>query len=253
MNETVRPTPWSIVFGGDAMSASHFELIREQEDLHGAATRESIMHLPAAGVLLRELLGSDDEGMQHGELFAQMGALIFHAYRYWRSGRRLYRFGADALATVIALQVEGAIDVPAAAGYLQLPRNALWGRVGADDAPEPVDGFFWSVPARIGTASYLPRLDLLFALGVRRGRPGFSTFDVTVSPADLSQWAKASARPDGEDFANVLPGGELQGYHALTTRAEAIKLAALCFAHMQSAGEMAAVSEDGDAVHAIDG
>jgi hypothetical protein len=251
MTENARVTPWSIVFGDAAMS-SHFELIREQEDLHGTVTRESVMHLPAAGALLRELLGSDDDVTQHGELFAQMGALIFHAYRHWRCGRALHRFDPSAFAAALALSVENAIDVPTDAGYIQLPRNALWARVGAGDAPEPVDGFFWSVPARIGTASYLPRIDLLFALGVRRGRPGFSTFDVTVAPADLSQWAKTSARPDGEDFANVLPGGELQGYHALTTRAEAIKLAALCFAHMPSADGIEVAVDEHD-VNGVDG
>jgi hypothetical protein len=250
--ETARVTPWGIVFA-DAALRSHFDAIREQHDAQGTVTRETLLLLPAAGALLREMMAADDAAAQHRELFDQMSAVIFHSYRYWREARQLYRLSAAALPRALGHQPDGAIDVPAPAGYVQLPRNALWARVSEDDAPEPVDGFFWSASAHIGTESYLPRLDLLFALGVRAGRPGFSTVDITVAPADLSQWAKTSARPDGEDFSNVLPGGELQGYHALTTRAEAIKLAALCFALVQMNTAAAVTDAHGDAVHAIDG
>jgi hypothetical protein len=41
--------------------------------------------------------------------------------------------------------------------------------------------------------------------------------------------ANLKARSEGDDFANVLPGGELQGHFAVTNTAEAVKLAARCF------------------------
>src|SRR5690606_32011032 len=110
--------------------------------------------------------------------------------------------------------------------------------------------FFWSSPGANAQAAG-DRLDLLFALGVRAGRPGLSLFDIALdTTAKLSEWATVDARPDGTDFENVLPGGELQGYHAITVGAEALKLATLCFARIGDPSlRWDIVEREGETVH----
>lgn len=253
MTNVARPTPYGLVFGA-GFGTARFATVRAQEAEQTAETRETLLHLPAAGALLRELLPPATAGAAHSDVVEQVSALLFHAYRYWRAGQCLYRVTAAALTQALVSDVpDGSIDVPGAAGYVQLPRTAIWARV-ADAAPhEPLDGFFWSAPAH-APDTCLQRLDLLLVLGMRAGRAGFSTVTVSATPANLTQWARTSVRPDGADFENVLPGGELQGYRALTTRAEAIKLAALCFRYIQRAPEPLPVTEhDGDTIRTVDG
>lgn len=232
---TERPTPYDLIFAAPGFDESRFERVRQQD--RGAHSPTELFMLSAAGELLRELL-PDEETTSHSAVVAQVSALMFHAYRFWLHDRRLCRLGDDELAPLLAgaaPPAEWSFAVPAAAGYLQLPRHALWARVEQDAVPEPVDGFFWSAPAP-EPRERPARLDLLFALGVRAGRPGVSLIDVTVeTTAGIEEWARAQARPGGTDFENVLPGGELQDYHALTTHAEAVKLAVLCFWRLDTA------------------
>jgi hypothetical protein len=258
---TERLTPFDLVFGDGPLDATRFERVREQ-DRAGAATIPELLMLPSAGELLHELMpadttaepGSSVPQPPHREIIAQVGALLFQAYRFWREGRQVFRFGRASLERVIAPADEPAaaawaVRAPAAAGYVQFPRNLLWARVSADAAAEPVDGFFWSVP----DASAPARLDLLFALGVRPGRPGLSLVEVAVeNGAALHEWLHTQVRADGVDFDNILPGGELQGYAGLTTHAEALKLAVLCFRAIDAAGAREAVAENGSSVVLLD-
>jgi hypothetical protein len=181
-----------------------------------------------------------------------VSALLFSAFRHWRFGCHTYRITEPLLRSVIAPDSTPPAEPrpPSEAGYVQLPRNIIWARVSDDVAPEPVDGFFFSAPASAGSGS-AARIDLLFALGLRPGRPGLSLFDISLdAAAQLTEWATVDARPEGEDFANVLPGGELQGYHAITTGAEALKLAALCFARIADpAIAWSTAEEEGETVH----
>jgi hypothetical protein len=243
-----RISPYQLIFGPAVFDDTRFEAVRDQADAHDAVAPEQLFMLPAAGELLHEL--SPPEGGK--DIVAQVRALLFSAYRYWRHGRRLYRITEPLLRELIApaSAPPAAPQPPAAAGYVQLPRNIVWARVADEVPPEPVDGFFWSAPSSDESGA-AERLDLLFALGVRADRPGLSLFDVSLdTAAQLTEWATVSARPDGEDFANVLPGGELQGYHAITTGAEALKLAALCFAHISDpALQWSTVDEAGETVH----
>ncbi|MBR9990139.1 MAG: hypothetical protein KFH98_10305 [Gemmatimonadetes bacterium] len=249
-----RPTPYQLIFGPDVFDGSRFEAIREQADAQHAHTPDLLFMLPAAGELLREL--APPEGGR--ESVAQVRALLFGAYRYWRHGRHVYRMSGPLLRELLAPGHEPTASPrpPAPAGYVHLPRNVVWARVSEDAAPEPVDGFFWSVPSRDeahedAQAASAGRLDLLFALGVRANRPGISLFDVALdATAQLEEWATVKVRPEGDDFANVLPGGELQDYRAITTRAEALKLAALCFARIADpAWSWPGVEEAEETVH----
>jgi hypothetical protein len=175
----------------------------------------------------------EGETPDRSDLLWQIGALLFHAFRYWLHGRIVYRFSEDAVRALLAQeQDEWRFRAPAPAGYVQLPHNRFWARAAADAAAEPVDGFFWSAPVEPEGVSG-ERLDLLLSLGVRPGRPGLTVVAIAVEPgADPAQWADVQARPDGSDFANMLPGGELQGFRALTNHAEALKLAVRAFRHI---------------------
>ena len=108
---------------------------------------------------------------------------------------------------------------PARAGYVRLPRNRVWSRISEDAHAEAIDGFFFV------------DCNILYVLGLLPGRPGFSIMEVSGQLADAQQTsvAELKARDTGEDFANVLPGGELQGHFAITNNVEALKLAARCF------------------------
>jgi hypothetical protein len=262
---THTPTPYDLVFGAPGFDEARFDQLAEEDGGRAAAPAELLM-LPTGGALLREMLPADVEGTAHVALVRQVGALLFHAYRFRLHGRCVYRLTPVQLQPLLdgtAPPPDWQFRVPGPAGYVQLPRNALWARADEGVAPEPVDGFFWNAPEAAADPAPAPdspatgsadspatgsadspaapdppgvaRLDLLLALGVRAGRPGLSLVPVSVeAPATLEQWARVEARPDGTDFANVLPGGELQGYHALTTQAEVLKLAVLCFWHLDT-------------------
>jgi hypothetical protein len=250
-----RPTPYALVFGAPAFDETRFELIREQAEERVAVTALDLFMLPAAGTLLGELLPAEADAEGHQQLVAQMSALMFHAFRFWQHGRVVYELtetAARALVTPDAIAGDWRFRTPAPAGYVQLPRNLFWARVTEDAAPEPVDGFFWSAPtpAEGGTVE---RLDLLLTLGVRRGRPGLSLVDAAIESGEsLEKWADVEARPGGVDFGNILPGGELQGYHSLTTLSEALKLAMRCFWRI-GRGDAVPVEDTAESRHRVDG
>jgi hypothetical protein len=251
--EDERLTPWELVFGAPGFDAARFERVREQAERADASAAATLLMLPAAGEILRELLpddaGNADDATRR-ELIEQAGALLFHAYRFWLHERRVYLLGRELIEQAVpAAAAEWRFAAPVPAGYVQLPHQLFWARVADDAAPEPVDGFFWSAPFLDAAAGgpVADRLDVLMVLGLRRGRPGVSLVDIAVEPArELERWGALQVRPDGEDFANILPGGELQGYRALTTRAEALKLAMICFRLVdEHAGAASGDAEDG--------
>lgn len=242
-----RPTPYSLIFGPDVFDEARFRAVRE-EDAGSAWSPLQLFMTPAAGELLREF--TPPGGGR--ELIAQVSALVFSAYRFWLHGRHVYRLTEPQVRGLVAgrPEIAGPVVPARPAGYVQLPRNLIWARVSEDAVPEPADGFFWS--ASTAEEGGTERLDLLYALGVRAGRPGLSLFDVTLeSTVRLEDWANADARAEGQDFANILPGGELQGYHAILTAAEALKLAALCFTAISgNAAQWSVGVEAGQTVHA---
>jgi hypothetical protein len=238
MSET-RPTPYDVIFGSPGFDDSLFDLIAEQVEARPSPSPTELFMLPAAGTLLRDIIPESDDSATHRELVGQVTALLFHAFRYRLHGRRTLRLDEAATREVLSRTEpvgEWSMQPPGRAGYVQLPRNRVWARVAEDTPPEPADGFFWSAPDS-GEGASAPRLDILLALGVRAGRPGISAVTVSIEGADtLQHWADVEARPGGTDFENVMPGGELQGYHSLTTQAELLKLVARCFWYIDTRG-----------------
>jgi hypothetical protein len=228
----MKQTPFELIFETGGFDTKQFAVLREQAETHGAATISELLALPAGGELLRELT-ADTDAADRSEVVWQVGALLFHAFRYWLHGRVVYRLSEAAVRALLAEErIDWGFRVPAAAGYVQLPRNRFWARPAVEAAAEAVDGFFWSAPQQ-GEGARGQRLDLLLSLGVRAARPGLTVVPISLEPgSDFAQWADVQARPDGSDFENVLPGGELQGYRALTTHAEALKLAVRAFRHI---------------------
>lgn len=243
-----RPTPYELVFratsdddvADDAPERPDFEgdrfprILAEADSIGGEPDDPTgFVMLSSVGSLIQELMldeaAPDAAGVEWEalppEAVAEVGALLFHAFRFWRGGRRvleLDRALARHLVEAPAPEAGWRMAAPESAGYVQLPRNLFWSRSSEGARPEPVDGFFWSVGESV---------QLLIAAGVREGRPGFTAIPVgaELDPDGDAPWLAADGRPGGTDFENVLPGGEMDGLYALTTPAEALKLACLCF------------------------
>jgi hypothetical protein len=232
----MRVTPYDMVFGTAEFEGERFPAIAEEAQTRGfdLLDPERFVMLGETGVLIRQILGDDDAG----EAVSQLGALLYHAFHFSRTGKLVLELTeADARALVEAAPDDNTpFAPPSAAGYIQLPRNLFWSRIDPAAPAESVDGFFWVW--REIQAPQLARLQLLLVLGLRADRAGLSLIDIGEDvPGTLAAWAQMQAREDGEDFANVLPGGEIQKLLAITTPLEALKLAALCFRHLATQAE----------------
>lgn len=241
-----RDTPYDLVFrkGRLDFEGDRFPAVRAEAEERGVPVDdpERFVMLGAVGALMRDMLLEEATADDAGEVWAalppdavaQMGALIYHAFRFHEAGARVYAVDENA-ARELAAAPAGPADqgrpaphggaapsAPADAGYVQLPRNLFWARADEAGAAEPLDGFFWTLGRRF---------DVLLALGVRPRRPGFTAIPVGVeldAAAGATDWADRKARAEGADFANILPGGELNGLLGITSGGEALRLAALC-------------------------
>jgi hypothetical protein len=251
-----RDTPYDLVFrrGRLDFEGERFAAVREEAEVRGVPLDdpERFVMLGSVGALMREMVLDEATADEAGEVWqalppeavAQLGALLYHAFRFHEAGgsvheideataRALAATPVDAMsprddASATAATARVALRAPADAGYVQLPRNLFWARPGETGAAEPVDGFFWTRGRRF---------DVLLALGVRPRRPGFTAVPVGVElekAGSTADWADRKARDEGDDFANILPGGELNGLLGITSAAEALRLAALCLRRLDS-------------------
>lgn len=231
-----RFTPYELVFGAGAFESDHFPAIQAEVELRGWATPdpEAFLTLSRVTSLLQEM-APDDAG---ADVYGRYGLMLYQAWTFWRFGRRLLVLESSVARKLVeTFPVAGIWELtpPHPAGYVQLPRNLFWARIEESATPEPVDGFFWTMVGRSDPeAPPYDRLDVLLILGMRPGRPGFGLVPVSAElhGAPLGHWADADARPGGEDFSNILPGGELQGWYALVTELEVLKLTSRIFWHL---------------------
>src|SRR5690606_7233406 len=146
----------------------------------GVLAPERFLVLESVGAVLRELAG-DEAG---ADVYGWYGALLFQAWHSWRFGRRVLSVEetlARRLVESAAPVGRWALTPPHAAGYVRLPRHLFWARVEEEATPEPVDGFFWTMPGRDDPETPpFDRMDVLLVLGMRPGRPGFGTIPVGV-------------------------------------------------------------------------
>jgi hypothetical protein len=223
-----RLTPYEMVFGEAAFEDTLFPAITTEAREHGVdpALREQFGFLPAASDLVRRMV--PDEATP--EVIEQARDLLYQAYNFRRAGRVVLACDTP----VIRYLVEAGpslgdweFSLPAASVYLQLPAHLFWASVSVEAAPEPVDGIFLTaVSAEDPLGPPYRRVNALMVLGMRPDRAGFSvaSFDTEVGPGIPADWMAAEGRESGEDFANVLPGGELSGLYSITTAAEGFKL-----------------------------
>lgn len=234
MNATTRPrddhlriTPYELAFPDNEFAESRFRAVEQEARTRDAEIQDSgaFLLLAQVGRILQEL----GERASPAALVPTFGPFLFHAFHFHRAGRPTFLVETPTLRYL--LEADAAPpgwrgEMPAPAGYLQLPRHLMWARPEGQDGPaEAVDGIFW-------TGSDPGRLDLLVVTGIRGDRPGFSVLPVPpVSMAEAMKWMTRSAREKGDDFATTLPGGELDRLYSLETQGEVVKLAARILSH----------------------
>ena len=226
-----RLLPYDLVFSDDAFETTHFPEIRAEAEHSGARTADPIrfFHLPAVAPLLRETVTESEHSAVE-----EFGPLLFQGYHFWRFGKEVFAFDEPFVRDLLSpTRTIGTWELlpPRPAGYLQLPRNLVWARIAEDAPAEAIDGVFWTM---VGAADPMvppfARLDAVVVLGMMEGRPGFSIAEVQVPLEDLpAHWGDAYARETGVDFANILPGGELNRYLGIETTGEILKLMSRCF------------------------
>ncbi|HEX8904089.1 MAG TPA: hypothetical protein VF771_04565 [Longimicrobiaceae bacterium] len=223
-------TPYEMAFGEPGFENRIFPRIQAEADEHGEdpLARERFGFLTLAGDAARDMTPADAPP----EMLEEYRALLYHAFNFWRFGRRTY-----VLETAVARYlVEAApaleswtLAFPVPSVYVQLPPKLFWASISTDVPPEPVDGFFACLcDGRDPLGGTYQDLHVLMVLGLRRGRAGFSVipFDTEAGPGIPATWAEAPGREGARDFENILPGGEIAGLYSILTTTEALKLLA---------------------------
>lgn len=219
-----RVTPYEMALPGRAFAEERFELIREEAERREADIWDpgAFSMLEQAGRAIADIRIEDESPV----LFVQYGVILFHAFHFWSAGEHLYLLGNEAAHQVTRAGLPSgpanwAFAAPSRAGYVQLPHYLFWARPEAGGPAEALDGLFWVLtPAH--------RLHLLVASGMRTDRPGLGVMPVPEIPGEeAGQWAAATVRERGDDFASTLPGGE--ELCSIETLGEVVKLAGRLF------------------------
>ena len=233
-------TPYEMVFGEAGFENRTFPQVLAEAEAHGEdpARRERFGFLSVASDAVREMVPAEVPAAAE-----EYRALFYHAFNFWRFGRRTYVLEAPVARYLVeaAPSLEGwDLALPHPSVYVQLPPRLFWASIATDVPPEPVDGFFATIST--GTDPLGPayqELQVLMALGLRRGRAGFSVipFETEVGPGIPRVWAETPGREGARDFDNILPGGEIAGLYSILTHAEALKLLARALWYVDSRAE----------------
>lgn len=223
-------TPYEMAFGEAGFETRVFPRIQAEADTHGEdpAQRERFGFLTLAGDAAREMVPPEASV----EALEEYRALLYHAFNFWRFGRRMYvleppvaRYLVEAAPALAGWE----LSLPAPSVYARLPPNLFWASISTGVPPEPVDGFFATIAdGRDPLGAPFQELQVLMVLGLRRARAGFSVipFATEAGPGIPATWAEAPGREGAKDFANILPGGEMAGLYSILTTTEALKLLA---------------------------
>ncbi len=216
-----RLTPFELAFpdGGELLVSSVEE---ELGDAMDPGEVRIFLTLPAVSAYLAEIRAGDT-GV---EAIHPFGMLAYHAFHFVRAGCPLFLVETG-VARRLVRGCSPSLEprLPADSGYVQLPQHLFW-TPGVEEAPESVDGFFW-------TRASDGLLHLLLATGMHWERPGLVVAPVASAPwSEAPEWLDASIRPDGEDYASSLPGGELEELYSLQAAGEVLKLMARLMAYL---------------------
>ena len=237
---SARLTPYEIAFMDGDFESRVFPMILDEAEgrREDPARRERFVFLGTGGDAIRDIIPPDAPA----EMLEEYRALFYHAFNFWRFGRRLYVLDPPVARYLVEGKpgLEGwTFRAPYDSLYLQLPPNLFWASIGTDVPPEPVDGFF----VTISTASDplgipFTELEVLMVLGIHRLRAGFSVipFDTEVGAGIPPVWLEPG-REAGMDFENVLPGGEMAGLYSILTTHEALKLVARVLWYIETNSE----------------
>ncbi len=224
-----RLTPYELFLPGEGFADERFPLIRKEAETRGAGLNDpdGFGLLSEAGAVLREIRGEEDDP----HLISQFGALLFHAFHFWKEGYPLLFLETGVMRYLAETgPPEGTWTpvFPGRAGYVQLPHHLVWAPGGEGSPPESLDGFFWSAPDG-------ESLSLMVVMGMRKDRPGLAVVPLPPLPfASAGEWASMQVRPEGNDFSSSLPGAELERLYAMEAGAEALKLAMRVFWYMEA-------------------
>jgi len=220
-----RVTPFELAFRTRERAESFVAEVEREAEARGVDPGDLNGFLTLAGVdaFVRELAGPEaDPGALH-----RFGPLAFHGLRLAREERPVYLMSTHVARYLVEGVPDGVPEPPGAAGYVQLPQHLFWTRA-AGDAPESVDGVFWSVTRG-------DRFHALAVTGVRPDRPGVGVIPLPTAPlSDAGGWLDADARDGGQAFAVDLPGAELDNLYGLETVGEIFLLLARFFAYTQA-------------------
>ncbi len=235
-----RVTPYELVFPRAEDAEALAARIDEEAEARGADPSDpsQFVTLGAVAAFVRGLHADETPpGALH-----RLGALVYHAVRFARAGRPLYLLTTAAARDLVGRSPGAEPVPPAGSGYVQLPQHLFWARPEEGAAPESVDGVFWAAGAAGG-------LHVMLATGMRPDRPGLAVVPLPEAPlAEAGLWLDVDVRGDGADFANVLPGGELDALYSLRTAGEVLKLLARFFALVREHGSELARQVEGATV-----
>ncbi len=227
-----RTTPFELAFPGDAEVTALASAVAEEAGARGVDARALIDFLTLGSVeaFIRSTAGGEtDPGTLH-----RFGPVVYHALRFEEAGRHLHLLTTHAARYLVEGAPDGDPGPPAEAGYIQLPQHLFWTRAAAD-APESIDGVFWSVAPG-------GRLHVLLVTGLRPDRPGVGVVPLPEAPVDdAASWLDLDAREEGPDYSTDLPGADIDGLCEIRSPGEVYKLLARFFAHVS--GNPEAVEE----------
>ena len=224
-----RLTPFELAFQGRERAEALAEAISEEAAARGADPEDpqAFITMGSVGEFLEELRGPDaPPGAVH-----QYGALAFHGVHFAKAGYPVYLMTTHVARYLVEGAPEGVPELPTPAGYLQLPQHLFWIDTGGAEAPESVDGVFW-------TSTGAGVLYTILVIGVRPDRPGVGVIPLPEAPfGDAAGWIDAQVRDGGDDFSSELPGAELDHLYSFQAAGEVLKLLARLFAYVESGPE----------------
>ena len=227
-DDYARVTPYELAFEDPQRIDELASAVEEEAAGRGVASRDlnGFLTLGTVDAFVREIAGeAADPAALH-----QYGPLAFHLVRFQREGKSLFLLSTHVARYLVEGAPDGEPEPPATAGYLQLPQHLFWTKA-AGDAPESVDGVFWS-------SSSGGILHTLMVTGIRPDRPGLGAIPLPAAPLDdRSEWLELTARQEEPDFVTDLPGADLDGLYEMKTAGEIFKLLARFFAYVQGAPE----------------
>lgn len=223
-----RRTPFEIAFPELSRAETLAEAVFEEAEARAVDPHHPQMFatLGSVGGFVEELRDPDAPP----EAAHQYAALAFHGVHFVRAGFPLYLLETGVVRRLVTTDPTVDPDPPSEAGYLQLPQHLFWIEAeGAEgDAPESLDGLFWTVtPGDV--------LHALLVTGVRPDRPGVGVIPMPEAPlADAPTWSAATVRAaeEGDDFESSIPGAGIDQLYGIRAAGEPLKLLARFFGHV---------------------